>query len=679
MKILSHSENLSISLRRRIGQRRYRSSMTIYLSLVLVIILALICTLTESGRVSAMHARLRSITYMAADSVFAEFAQPLFDEYGVLMLWEDEEGFRENFDDYVTKTLDISGTGAGMDMDLYGMRYQGCEMKEVEWIVEKGGRPFADQVVDYMKVHAIEGIAEELLSRTDFFEQTEKVRGMLAEINGLSDEFTRVEEGAAELSQKVERVKDLAENPKTLLEEMEKKLKGFDEAGAQETEKAFSSGKKKLRKTKQELSGELEKLQEQTEQYYKDAEAARAAAASAKEKIDLDEDSMDPDIYRAVSEKMKDLEEIANVQGEEYRKIRENADQAKAYLNTLSGLEQYFQNTEGSVSADNLAQYLELTQEYKTKMSGFSLSSLKGKEEAEGKRKSSGFIRSVNKTYKKGVLDLLAGEISEKQVDRSEFPSVTGKKEKDVENEEGIVDKSLEKALFSEYIREHFGCFTQVKEDSALDYEIEYILAGKETDRDNLSSAVTKLVLIRIGSNLVSLMTDGKKQAEIHELAVSIIGYTGQMYLVKLAEILIEAVWATAEAMLDVRSLLEGKKVPLLKQSGDWFLSLEGLQKFTGKESTSSSEGNGLSYEEYLCAMLLLQNREKQIFHTMDVIQANMCVREHEDFRMKDCMVGVGLEASFRANSVFVQLPVVRRTVSGGGTYGFSFTQNYSY
>ena len=65
-------------LLQKIIKRKCRSSITIYLTLMLVLVMALICTLIESGRVSAMNARLRSITYMAADSCFAEFAEPCF-------------------------------------------------------------------------------------------------------------------------------------------------------------------------------------------------------------------------------------------------------------------------------------------------------------------------------------------------------------------------------------------------------------------------------------------------------------------------------------------------------------------------------------------------------------------------------------------------------------------------
>ena len=101
MNFLSHYGLNSEQFKKSVSLPKLRSSITIYLSLMLVVIIALICTLIESGRVSAINARLRSITYMAADSVFAEFAQPVFDKYGVMLLWMDEEEFAGSFQNYV--------------------------------------------------------------------------------------------------------------------------------------------------------------------------------------------------------------------------------------------------------------------------------------------------------------------------------------------------------------------------------------------------------------------------------------------------------------------------------------------------------------------------------------------------------------------------------------------------
>ena len=58
--------------------------------LLLILLLAVLCMLTESARVNCIQAKLRGITYMAADSCFSEYAREIFDEYGIMALWKTE-------------------------------------------------------------------------------------------------------------------------------------------------------------------------------------------------------------------------------------------------------------------------------------------------------------------------------------------------------------------------------------------------------------------------------------------------------------------------------------------------------------------------------------------------------------------------------------------------------------
>ena len=680
MNFLSRFGHHSETIKKSVSLPKLKSSITIYLSLMLVVIIALICTLIESGRVSAVNARLRSITYMAADSVFAEFAQPVFDQYGVMLLWMDEEEFAGSFQDYVIKNLNINETGAGFDLDLYGMQYTGSEVKTTKWVIDNGAQPFADQVTDYMKIHAIEGIAETLLSRSDFFEQTETVRELMGNLNQYQQDFADVENKVTDLYTETQRLKDLSENPKTFLEEIDQLLTRY-ENGDDSAAEEYSGKKQALSDSKEELSKTLTSMEEKTHDYYQAVTEAKDSLTAMKEEFDLDQTKYDPEIYQAVHSKLQEIEDLGGEEGQIYSDVTSNLEAMRTYQTNLNGLDSYFAMTQEPLTKENAGYYRQLTEQYQDQLSGLELSQIgEGALDTSGPKASGAFIRNINKTYQAGLLDLFADGISDKSVDKSAFPSGTGNNEQSTDEEEGFVDKTTEKALFCEYIREHFGCYTHVKPDSALDYEAEYILNGKDNDRDNLSATVLKLVLLRSGTNLISLLMDSEKQAAIHELAISIIGSTGQIYLIKIVEMLTNLVWALAEAMVDVRSLLHGKRIALLKQSDDWFFSLEGIQNFSEDEIAVIDNEGGLNYEEYLLTLLLTQTRQKQRFRTMDIIQANMCKNENEQFRIKDCLVGVGVEVTYTANSVFSALPVVRRTVaSGGGTYSFQFLQNYTY
>ena len=77
-----------------------------------------------------------------------------------------------------------------------------------------------------------------------------------------------------------------------------------------------------------------------------------------------------------------------------------------------------------------------------------------------------------------------------------------------------------------------------------MDYEIEYILSGKDRDRDNLEQTIGKLLLIREGMNLIYLMQDSAKKAEAESLAIALVGFTGMYGVIKVTQVLILAIWA---------------------------------------------------------------------------------------------------------------------------------------
>lgn len=676
MNFLSQSSRKSSKQTHSFSLPNLKSSMTIYLMLVLIIVMALVCTLIESGRVSAITARLRSITYMAADSVFAEYAQPLFDRYGVMMLWMDEEEFQETLNGYIRENLDLAGTEAGMDMDLYGMRFQGSELTRTDWITDQGAKAFSEQVYEYMKIHAVEGIAETIFSQSDKFQQSEKVREVMGKLNEYQKDFSGIQNSAVDIYEKAQKIKDLSENPKTILEEIEGTLDRFDSEDLESANQEFAMKKAELYQAQTELTQEISDMQATGDSYSQKLEEAKQTMQEMRTELDINEKEMDPELYQALQEHISEFESGGETG------LLQTINTADEYQNALNGMNAYFAGTGESLTAENAEAYRNLTAEYKNQLESVDLSQLDtGQVLSASEQATPGFILRVNNKFKTGILDLLAGEISDKAVNKETFPSETCTKDNSsTEEDTGFVDKSMQKALFCEYIREHFGCYTNVQENSALDYETEYILGGKDNDRDNLSSVATKLVLLRSGANLCSILMDSSKKTEIRLLALEIIGFTGQVYLIKAAEGIITVIWALAEALIDVRQLFHGKKVPIIKRTGDWNLSLTGLKNFTGDEEGGAGNENGMDYQAYLMILLMLQNREKQLYRTMDVIQANMCVAETENFRIKDCMVGVELEASFQAPGVFASLPIVRRSFdSGGGGYGFQFQQEYAY
>ena len=204
--------------------------------------------------------------------------------------------------------------------------------------------------------------------------------------------------------------------------------------------------------------------------------------------------------------------------------------------------------------------------------------------------------------------------------------------------------------LFQQYLMEKLGNYSAPGK-GALKYQTEYILGGKTGDIENLKSVAGRLLLIREGVNIVHLVSDGTKRAQAAGLASAI----ASAFLIPPATGVIEAAlllcWAFGESILDVRELFDGGKVPLVKSTADWQLSLENLPELlNGLDSVRRGSEDGMSYEDYLQVLLLGVSREEKITRAMDMIE--LCVREkgRKNFRMDSCIVAAEVSVDVKAN-----------------------------
>ena len=78
--------------------------------------------------------------------------------------------------------------------------------------------------------------------------------------------------------------------------------------------------------------------------------------------------------------------------------------------------------------------------------------------------------------------------------------------------------------LFQQYLFERFGLFTDREKEGVLDYELEYILCGKNSDEKNLKTVVTRLLLLREGANFLFLSNDAASMEAANAFAALLVG-----------------------------------------------------------------------------------------------------------------------------------------------------------
>ena len=100
---------------------------------------------------------------------------------------------------------------------------------------------------------------------------------------------------------------------------------------------------------------------------------------------------------------------------------------------------------------------------------------------------------------------------------------------------------------------------------------------------------------------------------------------------------------------MDLRALLKGSKVPLVKTEESWQLSLANLMKLGGTEDPGDGKDGktGLDYRAYLRILLLLESKEDLSIRALDLIEENLKA-EHglTFFRADQCISRLEMEST---------------------------------
>lgn len=179
-----------------------------------------------------------------------------------------------------------------------------------------------------------------------------------------------------------------------------------------------------------------------------------------------------------------------------------------------------------------------------------------------------------------------------------------------------------ERFLFQEYLLCYMGHYGEEHIDDALRYQIEYLIAGNAHDVDNLKSIANRLLVIRETANAAYLWSNEAKRAEIRALAAALCAAVSLPALTVLLEAAILLGWAYAESIYDVKSLLEGGRIPLIKDDSSWHYGLSAA--LSGDVQESNQGGSGLSYTDYLRIFMMLMNVNTLTARAMDMVEADI-------------------------------------------------------
>lgn len=198
--------------------------------------------------------------------------------------------------------------------------------------------------------------------------------------------------------------------------------------------------------------------------------------------------------------------------------------------------------------------------------------------------------------------------------------------------------------------------------DHCLKYEMEYLIAGKTKDKENLKSVADEIFLMRFLVNYAYAANEAEISGEAHAMAAILTGILGFPAVEPQVAMLLIASLCYGESLLEVRALFRGEKVAIIKSPANWNVSFSNIVTKVKGKADIKKVSNGLNYQNYLLSLILLRsNGKKLLYRMMDLMQCNVALEE-TGFLMKNCLMSFQWTGKFTWNPLISVIPTMGLT-----------------
>lgn len=646
--------------------KRAEGQITIFISMIMMCIFALICGLLESARTAGARWYLQTAASSAVDSVFSQYHRQMWDAYRLMFAeYEDEKELEADFMIFLQPYLDSSG--------WYPMELSEAAVKEWKTATDDNGVYFEQEILDYMKygIWKTDFQAGEVGNLWDNAKEAGAVKNVAELYRGHAKEALKLEKA-------LEAISECQGRQQQKIGECLQCLNRYDGPG--------------FRRTARELIRELEKIPGLVEKYRKQADQLAASLRQSREEFDKQKTDCTGQVQESLEQEVLQYESYVAEDGERRQEIEALSDESAGQIALVEAVIAHAEEVEEEIEAwedddDEDSDGPDLDEMWYPVIRHFQQLEIHPLSFSHGvkDKEKEGWLQQVESLYRSGLLELVlpeGTEVSKGVVDLEEMPSHS---EAAAEGSRTI--SLLNHMIIDEYCGRFFRCFrtgmdqgtaaaadegteqagaeeTASREigiagDEGLAYEIEYMIGREDMDEANLIHVVNRLLMIREGLNLIHLLSDQQKREEARNLAMTITGVIGLSPLVLLTTFFILSVWALGEALMDIRGLLDGKRVVIFKASEDWTLTMDELLRM-GREGQVPTGGgvNGLTYLSWLKILLFMEDIAGQEYRMMDMIQMNIR-RVQNSFRMRRGIYRASINAQLSGKHVFFSLSFV--------------------
>ena len=266
-------------------------------------------------------------------------------------------------------------------------------------------------------------------------------------------------------------------------------------------------------------------------------------------------------------------------------------------------------------------------------------------------------FKAMKESFSKGILSTVvdAETLSDAELNLSEMPSHRTLNAGNYKVAGG--DSIADKALFIDYLLTNYSYYGYDLKHDGMKYEIEYLVSGKESDVQALSHVVVELMLIRECANYATIMKTPSMVAEAAAIAEILAGFTMNSAIIEAVKYAIIGAWAYIESVLDVRLLLAGGKVPVIKNIDEWTSDVWHLSSFFNPSAKAKQCPNGIEYKEYLLSFLCLHSNETLAMRACDIMEnALNSTEDYKNVRLDNMIFAADMSIEYSGSEMFLSL-----------------------
>lgn len=644
-----------------------KAGITLFISIVFLSVLAFIGIVIESVRIDICKQKLGQAGSLAQDSVFSYYAQELWEDYGLFLLWKDREEVEKDLEYYLDKNLE-SESDSGY-MSLSKLKKHSCGFQKFTYGIDNQGLFIGNQMISYMKYHITEDMIRQFLNISEQDKGKEQVQPCLEELYDNQTLFQDMEDVVSGMNQLVHVGANIEKTTYEHLCEIERILSSVGSGNIttevkknlkQEVEVFLSDW------NKQELF--LSDIVNAANSYEQDLQQVRTQFNQWKSNITNKSKFWEREERDIITSEMTLAENEISSQEQDIYKVcesKEKAENMKRWLEDIRKETEFlFHNYQ--IHAENITTELQGIARGKSLALNLCISDFQILYDVNepGEQVDTSFLEEFE-AFLSGswIMDLVAHP-SSKTVKESELYMQPHSKKYNVElwKNESKWKQYQNKAVIGLYLVDKFPNYLSNEDKQALNYQLEYILGGYASDKENLQYVLTKIYKVRSKYNFLYLMRDEKKKAEAYALASAIAGGTGMHFIVKGVEYWILYLWAQAEARIDLRDLLDGYCVKIIKGQQDWNLDLKSIGASIDGSSGKKSK-QGCSYLDYLKILIGKEKTGCLVNRCISLIDINVKKEYCPKFQIRECIVGGTIALQYEVQPLFTEIAFIREKI----------------